>query len=338
MRLPADLVQRLRPSFQGVPVCVTGGAGFIGGHLVDALLSLGARIAVIDDLSNGVARHLSELIELEPDRVRFVYASILEPRALADALADARYVFHLAAIGSVPRSIEDPERSFLVNANGTLRVLRAASAVRSRRVVYSASSSAYGDTEALPKTETMPAIPTSPYGASKLAGEQLCAAWSRSYALSTACLRYFNVFGPRQPARSAYAAVIPAFVSAALAGEQPVIHGDGDQTRDFTPVASAVAANLLAAVCEAPLSGQPINVGSGSRISINELAKRIGAKLGRTDLAPVHAPARPGDVRDSLADVSRARELLGYQPDSDLDVHLDETIAWFETQSAAAGS
>src|SRR5690606_27009597 len=216
MRFRAEIVDRLRRHYEGRAVCVTGGAGFIGGHLVDALLSLGSRIAVLDDLSNSTLAHLASLIELEPDRVRFVHGSVLDDDAVADAVEGAGTIFHLAAVGSVPLSVAQPQRSWSVNATGTVRVLEAARRNWPRptgreRVVFAASSSAYGDDPALPKVETQIPRPLSPYAASKLAGEHALTAWSRSYGISTASLRYFNIFGPRQSADSAYAAVIAAF-------------------------------------------------------------------------------------------------------------------------------
>ncbi|MFG0307334.1 MAG: NAD-dependent epimerase/dehydratase family protein [Phycisphaerales bacterium JB040] len=328
MRLPKETVDRLRPAFDAKTVCVTGGCGFIGGHLCDALHSLGAAVRVIDDCSSSSSEHVCSLIDLDPERLRFVRASILDPQGLAEAVRGSDAVFHLAAIGSVPRSIEDPARSWAVNATGTLRVLEAARAFGVRRVVYSASSSAYGESETLPKVESMPADPVSPYAASKLAGEELCRVWSRCYGLSTACLRYFNVFGPRQPAGSAYAAVIPAVLEKLGKGQSPVIHGDGEQTRDFTPVANAVLANLLAASSTTPLTGEAMNVGLGVRVSINQLVRRLASMMDAEGLEPVHADSRAGDVRHSLADLSRAGELIGYAPVTGFDEGLAETVEW----------
>lgn len=218
IRMPAEKLNSLRPFYDGRRVCVTGGAGFIGGHLVDALFWLGADITVIDDLSNSDLSHLAELIEAEPDRVRFVHGSILDEHALADAVDDVQTVFHLAALGSVPRSVEDPERFAAVNITGTQRVLQAARFAKIDRVVAASSSSVYGDQVELPKVETQPLKPMSPYAATKACGEHLCAVWSQCYGLSTASLRYFNVFGPRQSAESSYAAVVPAFAENVVDG------------------------------------------------------------------------------------------------------------------------
>lgn len=332
MRYPAELVDPLRRSYEGQPVCVTGGAGFIGGHLVDGLLALGAHVTVIDDLSNSTLSHLAELIETEPDRLRFVHGSILEDEAIDEAVHGASVVFHLAALGSVPRSIDDPQRTWAVNATGTMRVLEAARRAGTKRVVFASSSSAYGETERLPKVESMAPMTLSPYAASKVAGEQLMRAWAHSYSMRTASLRYFNVFGPRQPAGSAYAAVVPNFSSAVFAGNRPVIHGDGEQTRDFTYVACAVLATLQAGGIDTPLRGEVMNVGTGERVSVRELARLIAEAHERPDLVPEHQAPRPGDVRHSLADISRARELLGYRPIVSLADGLRQTVSWFRQQ------
>lgn len=321
----------MRPAYHGRRVCVTGGAGFIGGHLVDALLSLGATISIIDDLSNASSEHLGELIDMEPERVRFLHASILDDYALNDAFHSAQTVFHLAAMSSVPRSIAEPERAYAVNAVGTLRVAQASRRAGVKRIVYSASSSAYGASESLPKVESDVPAPVSPYAASKLAGEHVMLAWARSYGLSTVCLRYFNIFGPRQPADSPYSGVIAVFAKKLLAGETPVIFGDGLQSRDFTYVAGAVLANLLAGASDRPLSGEVINIGSGHRVTLNELCARMAKACGSPHVLPIHQPARAGDVRHSLADLACARELLAYEPVTDLDDGLASTIEWYRS-------
>lgn len=344
MKIPSEVFGRLRAPYEGRVVCVTGGAGFIGGHLVDALLSLGARIAVLDDLSNSNLQHLGELIELEPERVRFVHGSILDDDAVADAMEDAQVVFHLAALGSVPRSIAEPQRTWSVNSTGTVRVLEAARKVKARRVVFAASSSAYGDDQTLPKIETQLPRPMSPYAASKLAGEHLMATWSRSYGVSTVSLRYFNIFGPRQSADSAYAAVIAAFARRLLSGEPPVIYGDGQQSRDFTSVANAVLGTLQAGACEKNLAGEVLNIGTGRRTSLLELADIMAAIVQKESSAagvahatpPVFAAPRAGDVRHSLADLRRAGELLGYAPIIALHEALEETVAWYRQSLAAS--
>jgi nucleoside-diphosphate-sugar epimerase len=349
MRLPGDKVARLRAFYGGRRVGVTGGAGFIGGHLVDALLSLGAVITVIDDLSNSTTAHLSELIELEPDRVRFVHGSILDDVALAEAMGTrgapgpVQTVFHLGALGSVPRSMELPARTWEVNATGTLRILEGARAAGGARVVLAASSSAYGDDPSLPKVESMAPRPMSPYAASKLAAETLCGSWSRSYGLATVCLRYFNVFGPRQPADSAYAAVVAAFARRILAGEAPVVFGDGSASRDFTYVANAVLATLLAGAVERPPAGDVLNIGTGRRTTVVELAELMQGVIAReggtaTPARIQHAPARAGDVPHSVADIARARQVLGYEVVASLEEGLGETVAWYRQALAGADS
>ncbi len=334
MKLPSEAVARLKRLYEGRAVCVTGGAGFIGGHLLDALLSLGASITVIDDLSSSDVGHVAELMDLEPKRVRFVHGSILDDDALRDAISGrddapaAATVFHLAAIGSVPRSIKEPQRTWSVNATGTLRVLEAARNAGSARVVFAASSSAYGDQRGASKVETMVPSPLSPYAASKLAGEHLMASWSQSYGLSTASLRYFNVFGARQSAESQYAAVVPAMIKRLLEGMPPVIYGDGRQTRDMTYVGNAVLGTLLAGACERALRGEVMNIGGGARVSILELSQKLAALCGMEGVTPVFEPSRTGDVKDSLADISRAREVLGYEAFTTLDAGLAETVRW----------
>ncbi len=338
MQMPADTIASLKASYAGTRVCVTGGAGFIGGHLVDTLLAAGALVQVIDDLSNSDLTHLAPLVELEPDRVMFVQGSILEDAALAQAIDGCKVVFHLAAMGSVPLSIDEPERAWEVNATGTLRVLQAARKANAQRVVFAASSSAYGDTIELPKVETMPPCPKSPYAVTKLAGEQLMRVWSECYGLSTACVRYFNIFGPRQSADSAYAAVIAAFASKLLAGEAPVIYGDGQQTRDFTFVSNAVLATLLAGSSSRPLKGEVMNVGVGTQISLLQLAEemRLAAGLNGKTPGPIHEAPRAGDVDHSLADISLARELIGYEPIARFEDGIQETVAWYRTKSSGS--
>jgi nucleoside-diphosphate-sugar epimerase len=331
LRLPNDWVSRLRPRFQGRAVAVTGGAGFIGGHIVDALLSLGATITVIDDLSNSSSEHLGSLMELEPERVRFVHGSILDDSALNDAFERADSVFHLAAVSSVPRSVADPERAYAVNAMGTMRVAEAARRANVKRIIYSASSSAYGASERLPKIETDVPEPVSPYAGSKLAGEHIMQAWAHSYALSTISLRYFNIFGPRQPADSAYSGVIAVFARKLLSGEAPAIYGDGLQSRDFTFVANAVLANLLAAASDRAFQGDVVNIGAGEKTDLIQLARIMAEACAVPQLKPVFHAARTGDVKHSLADLSRARDLLNYRPVVDLADGLSQTIEWYRS-------
>jgi nucleoside-diphosphate-sugar epimerase len=311
--------------FRGARVLVTGGAGFIGSHLSETLLKLGARVVVIDDLSGGSRENLKSFGPVE-----FHQGSILDRDLLATCTRDCKFVFHQAALGSVPRSVEQPRLYNDVNTTGTLNVLEAAREAKVSRVMFAASSSAYGSNP-VPWIETMPPLPKSPYAANKLAGEGLLRAWASSYPIDTVSLRYFNIFGPRQNANSAYAAVIAAFASALLQGRRPVIYGDGTQSRDFTFVANAVQANLLAAASEQPLAGEVINVGCGSRISVNELASAMAAALGHPDLMPVYEPPRAGDILHSFADLKRAGELLNYKPIVQFQPGLEQTLEWYKS-------
>lgn len=336
LKYPREVIQKIQHAYAGRRVCVTGGAGFIGGHLVDALLSLNAEVTVIDDLSNATGEHLGSMIEIEPDRLNFIHASILDDRALNQAVEGSDLLFHLAALSSVPRSIEDPERSFEVNALGTLRVAIAARRHALSRVVYSASSSAYGDQPTLPKVESQRPMPISPYAVGKLTGEEIMLAWAHSYSLSTVSLRYFNIFGPRQPADSPYAAVIAVFAKKFLAAEPPTIFGDGGQSRDFTYVTNAVIANLLAGASPKPLAGEVVNIGTGRQLTLAELASLIAKRCDVPHIRPTIEAPRVGDVRHSLADISAARELLGYEPAVSVEAGLDETIAWYRSAYADA--
>jgi UDP-glucose 4-epimerase len=304
---------------------VTGGAGFIGSHLVDALLAEGWRVRVLDDLSSGREANLADALP----RIDFVRGDLRDPATRERCLAGVDVVFHQGAVPSVPRSVAEPLRTHDVNSNGTLGVLEAARHAGVRRVVYAASSSAYGDTVELPKTESMPANPRSPYALQKWTGEAYCRLYADLYGLETVALRYFNVFGPRQDPKSEYAAVVPRFAVACLRGEPAVIYGDGRQTRDFTYVADAVRANLLAA--ESPkASGSVLNVAGGKRVSLLELLEAIAGICGTT-IPPRHEPGRAGDVRDSLADLTRARDLLGYEPQVSLGEGLARTVASLRT-------
>jgi nucleoside-diphosphate-sugar epimerase len=308
--------------FEDATALITGGAGFIGSHLAGALVALGARVRVVDDLSGGQRSNLSHLPSVE-----FVEGSILDRPLLARCMAGCRYVFHQAALGSVPRSVEQPRLYHDANITGTLNVLEAAREAGVRRVMFAASSSAYGDNP-VPWVETMPVMAKSPYAATKVAGEALLQAYSASYGLDTVSLRYFNIFGPRQNANSAYAAVIAAFAKAMLGGQKPIIHGDGEQTRDFTFVANAVHANLLAARREKSLAGTVLNVGCGGRVTVNRLATLMAEALGAAQ-APQHQPERAGDLKHSFADLARTAETLAYRPVVSFDQGLRETVAWY---------
>ncbi len=322
--------------FKAVRVLVTGGAGFIGSHLSEALICLGAHVVVLDDLSGGDRGNLAPFAGLAGHRLEFVEGSILDETTVTRCVAGCRFVFHQAALGSVPRSVQEPRLYHSVNVGGTLNVLEAARQAGIQRVVFAASSSAYGDTPTLPKVESMPPQPRSPYAAYKLAGEHLMRAWAYSYGLDTVALRYFNVFGPRQNANSAYAAVIAAFAKALRAGRPPVIYGDGEQSRDFTFVDNAVHANLLAARAKGPLWGQVVNVACGQRVTVNELARLMGQTMGQPHLKAVYQTERPGDVKHSLADLSLAESVLGYRPIVDFAAGLEVTVKWFQSQSLAA--
>jgi nucleoside-diphosphate-sugar epimerase len=310
-------------AFDGKNALITGGAGFIGSHLAIALHALGAKLTVLDDLSGG-----GDPTAL-PSGVQFVRGSILDGSLLRKCTEGRQLVFHQAALGSVPRSLEEPGKYQEVNSDGTLNVLEAARICKVSRVMFAASSSAYGDSEQLPKIETMPTSPRSPYAATKVAGEAMMSAYSAGMGLDTVSLRYFNIFGPRQSAESAYAAVIAAFAKSMLAGRNPTIYGDGGQSRDFTYVDNAVHANLLAARHPRPLDGAIVNIACGVRITVNELAGRMAKWLKREDLKPVYAPERAGDVKHSLADLTRAREILGYNPIVDFVAGLEATMEWY---------
>jgi nucleoside-diphosphate-sugar epimerase len=311
--------------FHSARALVTGGAGFIGSHLVEALTALGASVVVLDNLVGGTRENIA------PFKPVFIEASVLDESALTRAAAGCRYVFHLAALGSVPHSVARPREYHDVNVTGTLNVLEAARAAGVERLMYAASSSAYGESPQLPKVETIPPAPRSPYAANKIAGEAMLAAWSASYGMDTASLRYFNIFGPRQNANSAYAAVIAAFAKAILAGQPPTIYGDGLQSRDFTFVHNAVHANLLAARNPKPICGEVINVACGRSIDLNQLAPMMADLLGRPDLKPIYAKARAGDVKHSLADLTRAKAMLGYAPIVDFETGLKPTVEWYRS-------
>jgi UDP-glucose 4-epimerase len=309
-------------AYQGRHVCVTGGAGFIGSHLADFLCEAGARVTVLDDFSNGLDSNLSGAARA----ATVVRGSITDAAALDRALAGAEVVFHQAAMGSVPRSVEIPAEYHETNVAGTLRLLEAARRHGVRRVVYAASSSAYGNAPTLPKVETMPPDPLSPYAYTKLACEHLMRAWASCYGIQTVSLRYFNIFGPRQRHDSPYAAVIPLFAKHLRDGTRPEIWGDGLQTRDFTHVANAVHANLLAGSTDAALRGQVVNIACGTRFSLLELLQRMGTILG-AKADPDFRPARTGDVRDSEADIAAAGRLLGYRVIVPFEEGLRRTLA-----------
>ena len=306
---------------------VTGGAGFIGSHIVRRLLDDGRRVTVIDNLSTGSRDNLTDVM----DRITFMEGDIRNSADCDRACREVDTVFHVAALPSVPRSIKDPVACNDHNVNGTMQVLEAARRAGARRVVYSSSSSVYGDTAVLPKVETMEPLCRSPYATAKLAGEQYVLAYARAGLLEGVALRYFNVFGPRQSPTSAYAAVIPVFLNAAKTGETATVFGDGDQTRDFTYVANVVDANMLAAFGPAArVNGWVTNAGAGSRISLNQLLDLVESVTGRT-VKRTYGPPRAGDVRDSQASLERAAQVLGYQPSVNVEEGLRRTWEWFSS-------
>lgn len=319
---------------RGSRCLVTGGAGFIGSHVADRLVALGYRVRAVDNLSTG---HEANLADLEGE-IEFLRGDLCEAEVCRRAVEKIDVVFHLAALPSVPRSLQDPWASHSANVNGTMRLLEACRAAKVRRIVYSSSSSVYGDTPALPKRESAEPLPRSPYAASKLAGEQYVLAFARAGLIEGVALRYFNVFGPRQSPRSAYAAVIPAFLLAALEQREAALFGDGTQTRDFTYVDNVVDANVLAATAPGEtVTGNVVNVGAGTRTSVLDLIDLVEQITGR-GLAYQQLPAREGDVRDSLASLERAERLLGYRPRVSLAEGLQRTWAWFEHRPPAAAS
>ena len=305
---------------------VTGGAGFIGSHIAAALSASGARVRVLDDLSTG---HRENLEEIGGD-IDFIEGSVADEDVLQKALDGVEVVFHEAAIPSVPRSVEAPRQTHIASVDGTFSLLLAARDQKVRRVVYAASSSAYGDQPTLPKSEQMLPDPLSPYAVAKLVGEYYCQVFSRVYDIETVSLRYFNVFGPRQDPSSQYSGVVSRFISALLGDERPVIFGDGDQSRDFTYVDNVVAANLSASNATGA-SGKVINVANGERITLNQLLAELKDLTGKNDVTAEYRESRVGDVRHSLADNSMARELLGYEVKVDLREGLKRTIDWWKT-------
>jgi nucleoside-diphosphate-sugar epimerase len=305
---------------------ITGGAGFIGSNIVRQLVAQNRHVRVLDDFSSGKRKNLGDLKEIE-----LVEGTLLDQTLVRQALDGAEYVLHQGAIPSVPRSVAEPLRSSEVNVRGTLNLLVAARDAGVKRFVFAASSSAYGDTEVLPKVESMPANPLSPYAVDKFAGELYVGVFSNIYSLPTVSLRYFNIFGPSQDPASDYAAVIPKFITRMLNGEAPVIYGDGEQSRDFTYIDNAVEANLLACQSEKVGRGEVINIACGQRYTLNELVRELNAILG-TNIDPVYTDPQPGDVKHSLADISKAKELLGYEVKVDFKEGLKRTVEWFKNR------
>jgi nucleoside-diphosphate-sugar epimerase len=312
-------------------ILVTGGAGFIGSHLTEALLQRGHMVRVLDNFSTGKRGNL--VFEKEYAPLEVANGDISSQASCRKAMKGIEYVFHQAALPSVQRSVEDPELTNLVNAVGTLNILIAAKDVGVRRVIYAASSAAYGDTPTLPKRENMPPNPLSPYALQKYMGEEYCRLFTQLYGLETISLRYFNIFGPKQDPASVYSAVIPKFIEAFVKGRRPVIYGDGKQSRDFTYIDNVVHANLLALSAK-HLHGEVVNVACGSRISLNQLVKMLQQIFG-SNLSPIYEKPREGDVKNSLADITRAKQVLSYKPLVDIETGLRKTVQYFLKQSSS---
>jgi len=309
---------------------VTGGAGFIGSNIVEVLLARGEHVRVLDNFSTGKRENLAPFM----DRLELVEGDLRDEAVCRRAVADIDYVLHQAAMASVPRSIAEPVMTSEVNVMGTIKLLSAAAGAGVRRLVYAASSSAYGDQPIPAKVETLSPMPLSPYASAKLACEYFCQAFSQSMGLDTVCLRYFNVFGPRQDPASQYSAVIPLFVTAVIEGRAPTIYGDGTQTRDFTFVENNVRANILAATAAGPLGGRAINIACGGAYSLLDLLRAINETLGKR-VEPNFEPRRAGDVMHSLADIALARERLGYEVFVDFAEGMRRTIEWYRAHSRA---
>jgi nucleoside-diphosphate-sugar epimerase len=306
---------------------VTGGAGFIGSHIVEALVKKGERVRVIDNFSTGKRENL----ELLMGEIEFIEGDLRDPEAVAKAAKGTDFVLHQAAIPSVPRSVEDPSGTTENNLNGTLHLLMAARDAGVKRVVYASSCAVYGDSPTVPKREDLLPAPLSPYAASKLAGEYYCRVFYEVYGLETVCLRYFNVFGPRQDPLSPYAAVIPKFITLALANKPLVVYGDGEQSRDFSFVADVVEANFLACTAK-DIAGEEFNVGSGGQTSLNQLVQALKEIIG-ADLTVEYTEPQSGDIRQSLADIEKAERLMGFAPTITFSDGLLRTVAWFRAMA-----
>jgi nucleoside-diphosphate-sugar epimerase len=310
-----------------VQYLITGGAGFIGSSIVAALVACGERVRVLDDLSTGKESNL----EPHRDRVELVKGDICDERTCAAAMKGVRYVLHQAALRSVPRSVDDPVSTDSVNVHGSLIVLQAARVAGVKRVVYASSSSVYGDNPALPKVESMTPMPRSPYAVSKLTAEYYCRVYAQTFGLSTVSLRYFNVYGPGQDPMSQYAAVIPLFMDALKNNRAATIYGDGEQSRDFTYIDDCVQANLLA--CTMPdIDGEVFNIAYGAKTSINQIYADLSNLMGR-HIPACYEPPRAGDVRHTLADLTRARDRLGFRATTDINAGLEKTVRWFREKA-----
>jgi len=310
---------------------ITGGAGFIGSNIVEYLLNRGERVRVLDSFVTGRRNNLTPFL----DRIDLIEADIRDRAAVHEALNGADFVLHQAALGSIARSLADPWETNSCNVDGTLNLLIESRDCGVKRFVYASSSSVYGNTLEKCKVETMTPNPCSPYGVSKLVGEQYCRVFYEIYGLETVILRYFNVYGKRQDPDSQYAAVIPRFVTALQSGTAPVIYGDGEQTRDFTFVENVVQANMKACSPDFAVFGESFNIACGGQTSVNELYSILSAYVGK-DVPPVHAEGRKGEVRHSYADIGKARSILGYDPQIDLRNGLEQTVRWYETSGACS--
>jgi nucleoside-diphosphate-sugar epimerase len=311
---------------------ITGGAGFIGSHLANRLLAEGLEVRVLDNFATGRRENLMPILE----DIELVEGDIQSYERVHTAVRNCDFVFHEAALPSVPRSVQDPLTSNATNVIGTLNVLLASRDSDVQRVIFASSSSIYGPNPQLPKHESHSPQPISPYAVAKLAGEGYCRSFSSVYGLDTVALRYFNVFGPQQDPFSQYAAVIPNFITAALTGRRPTIFGDGEQTRDFTFIDNVVEANIRA-MTATDVRGEVLNIAAGNRISLNSLLGEISAALD-VEVEPSHTPARPGDIRDSLADVSKAGRLLGYTPHIPFSEGIARTVAWFRESATSVAT
>jgi nucleoside-diphosphate-sugar epimerase len=305
--------------------CVTGGAGFIGCNLVRFLLERGHQVVVLDNFATGKRENVEEILS----RITLLEGDIRDRRMVDQAIGGCDGIFHQAALGSVPRSVEDPVTSHDVNVNGTLTVLEAARAAGVKRVLFAASSSAYGNQPVSPKHEEMPVLPISPYAAGKVACEAYMRGYAASYGLDTLCLRYFNVFGPHQDPNGAYAAVIPAFVSRLLQGQAPVVYGDGEQSRDFCYIQNVCKANYLGMTAPSEVcDGRVLNIACNERTTLNEILCLLQELLG-TDIQAEYTQERPGDVKHSLAAIDAARESIGYEPEVYFQEGLGKAIDWY---------
>jgi nucleoside-diphosphate-sugar epimerase len=303
---------------------VTGGAGFLGSNVVDALLAAGDKVTVYDDFSTGAKRNV---LDWNPKDVKVIEGDVRDDKSLKKAAKGCDYVLHFAAVSSVVKSVDDPETTLHVNLLGTMNALLAAREAKVKRLIFASSAAVYGESPVLPKEENMLPVPFSPYGASKLAGEELCRVFYATYRLETVCLRFFNLYGPRQDAQGEYGGVVARFIHSLLSGKVPTVHGDGKQSRDFTYVSDAVEAVRLA--CTAPKAeGEAFNIGTGSRVTVSGLLNLLGALLER-ELTPTYVDPRAADIRHSLAEVTKAQEVLGYRPRVNIQQGLVKTLAWY---------